>query len=295
MIGSILQSLRYDEMFIGLFWEFFNISLWACMLIYSLKTRGGWDTLKIFLIGMIYGLVLENGGPMQIPELGFYGYFWEDMYQIYLFEFFGFGIRISSVPLATHLGWSNVFLVCLLFWEAIAKAFPKIRKKIVLGGIIMALSGWLLDLNLDPLATRFKWWVWNDNLLPVWFGVPLMNYVAWFWAVGVFGAVWVWIHEILVPGRTNEDKKKQIKLLILALFPMWITDTVYVMTCRFIMELAGIMYITPYPIVWQIWYLLPIAGFTSIPLYVVYVKWLKKRIPWPKWLLPAVEVINERK
>lgn len=248
---NMIFDLPSDPMFQGVFWEYFNISLWVVMLLYSLKTRGKWDTLKIFLIGMIYGLVLENGGPMQVPALGFEGYFWEENYHLYLFEFWGYGIRLSTVPLATHLGWSNVFFVSLTFYEAIAKAFPKIKegwKSIIFGGFIMSMSGWMLDLQLDPLATRFRWWVWNEDLLPVWFGVPLINYIAWFWAVGTFGMGWVYVHDF----KKNKDgnplsEKKQAKWLIYLLFPMWIFDTIAVMATKGVCNLLGLIYIDPTP------------------------------------------------
>lgn len=269
MIQSIFaEPLPEDQiMFQGEFWEAFNLALWVIMLIYSIKTLGKWTTIKIFLIGMIYGLVLENGGPMSVPALGFEGYFWENNYKLYLFEFFGYGIRISSVPMATHLGWSNVFLICYLFYEQIARAFPKIReglKATLIGGLIMTTSGLLLDLQLDPIATRFRWWVWNTDLLPVWFGVPLINYVAWFWAVFTFGAGWVYVHQF----QKNKDgsplsEKQQALWLVYLMVPMWVFDTFCVMATKGILNLLGVMYIVPTPVTIFEWLsiALVIAGF----------------------------------
>lgn len=54
----------------GLVYEFFAIALSLITLLHCYKKRGKWDTIKIYVIGMLYGLVLENGGPMEIPFLG---------------------------------------------------------------------------------------------------------------------------------------------------------------------------------------------------------------------------------
>ncbi len=181
-------------MWLGDFFEYSNLIWVAIFFVHCLYYRGKWDTLKIFLIGMLYGLFLENSGVIFVPPISA-GFFYEQNYHFYLFEFFGVGIRISQVPFATHLGWCNIFYISLTFWEKIAEAFPKIRKNIVLGGTIMAASGLLLDLQLDIVASQFYWWVWNTAYKPLWFGVPLNNYIAWFTAVGIFGAFWVWHHE----------------------------------------------------------------------------------------------------
>ncbi|MHA1757323.1 MAG: carotenoid biosynthesis protein [Promethearchaeota archaeon] len=152
-----------------------------------------------------------------------------------------------------------VFLVSLTFYEVIADAFPKLKNRYVVGGLIITSSGLLMDLSLDPIATRFHWWVWNDDLLPVWFGVPLINYVAWFWAVLVFGAFWIWIHNKF-PGDSDEDNKNQIKWLVYMLFPMWLIDTMGVMATRMFMEIGQVMYKTPYTFHWEVWHPVAILG-----------------------------------
>jgi uncharacterized membrane protein len=68
----------------------------------------------------------------------------------------------------------------------------------------------LIDLNLDIYASRFNWWVWNSSLKPIWFGVPLTNYLAWFWAVFWFGVLWVWAYQdpkdTSLPVKTQKER-----------------------------------------------------------------------------------------
>lgn len=234
----IIGASRTDPMFYGNYYEFCAIIVNLLALAHCWHMRGRWDTLKIFGIGMFYGLVLENGGPMEFPDLGFEGYFWEDNYNLYLFEFFGHGHRFSAVPIATHLGWSMVFYTAVLFWEQICKAWPKLKEHVFLSAFVITLSGLLFDLPFDILATRFHWWVWNERFLNVWFGVPLVNYLAWFWAVGTFGWFWVWFHN-----KEGWDDKKIAFYLFLCMPWFWVIDGIGFNTTKFLADLAGWIYL----------------------------------------------------
>ena len=207
MIFDVPSTVN-SPMWFGSFYEISNLILFFIFFLHCLYYRGKWDTLKIFVIGAIYGVLLENSGGSIIPGIS-QGYFYEQNYNFYLFEFFGIGFRISQVPLTTHLAWCFFFYISLAFWEKITQVFPKIRNNILLGVLIFASSGLLLDLQLDIVATRFYWWVWNDSLNPIWFGVPLTNYIAWFAAIGVFGGFWVWLHT----RHDDWEPKKQAKYL----------------------------------------------------------------------------------
>ncbi len=222
----------------GVLNEFSSIVVCIIVLFHCYKFRGKSDTIKIFVVGMIYGLVLENGGPMIIPELGLEGYFWEENYKIYLFEFFGYGFRLSKVPVATHLGWSMVFYLAIVFWERITSAYPVIKKKIIFSALIISSSGLLFDLAIDIIATRNNWWVWSENLLPIWFGVPLVNFIAWFWAVFIFGLFWVYIEN-----RNDWHEKKKIKMLALFVPAMWLIDAACFSFSKYIFDLLGLIYV----------------------------------------------------
>ena len=224
-------------MFQGISYECSAIALSAVTAVHCYCKRGRWDTIKIFGVGLIYGLVLENGGPMQLPALGFEGYFYEENYKLYLFEFCGWGRRISLVPLCTHLGWPVVFYTAVLFWERIGQAFPSVRRRVWLASLIITASGLLFDLNFDVLATRFNWWVWHERFSALWFGVPLINYIAWFWAVVVFGWFWASLHA--QPGWTD---RRITVCLALSVPLMWVVALIGVTASKYLFDALGYLY-----------------------------------------------------
>ena len=224
-------------MFQGLSYEFSAIIMAVITAIHCYCKRGRWDTIKIFGVGLVYGLVLENGGPMHLPALGFEGYFYEENYKLYLFEFFGHGKRISLVPICTHLGWPVVFYVAVLFWERICQAFPRVRRRLWLSSLIITSSGLLFDLNFDILATRFNWWVWHERYSELWFGVPLINYIAWFWAVVVFGWCWVWLHQ-----RPGWSQRKITAYLAASVPVMWVVALIGVTASKYLFDALGLLH-----------------------------------------------------
>lgn len=252
---SLLFVARDAPMFQADPFEIFQLSWFAILFIHSMKTRGKWITLQIFLIGMIYGLVLENGGPMQIPFLGLSGYFYEDNWNLYLFEFFGYGIRLSLVPLVTHLGWCNVFYVSVFFWEKILVLWPQLKSRPFICGLIFSISGLLHDMQMDVVATRFNWWVWNENLSQFFFGVPLVNYIAWFCAVYWFGVLWAYAYspEFLIkqklptapstPAEKELIEKRRTKFITLSVPFLWVIDLIMFLIIFNVSALLGWIYV----------------------------------------------------
>lgn len=225
-------------MFLGISYEFSALALALLTAIHCYHKRGRSETLKIFGIGMIYGLVLENGGPLHLPLLGFEGYFYEENYKLYLFEFFGYGRRISLVPICTHAGWPVVFYLAVSFWDRICDAFPSVRSRLWLSSLIMAASGLLFDLNFDVLATRFNWWVWHERFSGLWFGVPLINYIAWFWALFVFGWCWAWLHQ-----RPGWSQRRICIYLALCVPVMWVVALIGVTASKYLFGALGWLYV----------------------------------------------------
>jgi len=129
----------------------------------------------VFGITLLFGVILENGGIIL-------GYFSEPEYLFY--------IRGFRAPVATTIGWVNV-LYCAFF--AAQKILPVTRP--LVRGIVCAAIGLSLDIPFDPVATRLGWWVWNDALdMSIW-GVPVVNYLAWFWAIFPYTAIYYWFRE----------------------------------------------------------------------------------------------------
>lgn len=154
----------------------------------------GWDWAWIFGVTLVFGMILENGGI-------FMGFFREEGYLLYLHGL--------PAPLATMLGWVNVLYCGFFTAEKILPGMRPVFRGLVCAGIALS-----MDIPFDPVATRLSWWVWDDSLgLGVW-GVPAVNYVAWFWAL--FPYAWCYY---AVRGRSGTAEGKKFELF-LALVPL---------------------------------------------------------------------------
>ncbi len=144
----------------------------------------GHDWAWIFGITSIFGMILENGGILM-------GFFREEGYLLYL--------PGLPAPIATMAGWVSV-LYCGFF--SVQMLLPDMRP--MLKGFVCAGIALSMDIPFDPVATRLSWWVWNDSLvLSIW-GVPAVNFVAWFWAL--FPYAWCF-HAIREKKGMGEGKK----------------------------------------------------------------------------------------
>ncbi|HVN72424.1 MAG TPA: carotenoid biosynthesis protein [Desulfomonilia bacterium] len=163
-----------------------------------------WDWLWIFCITLVFGMVLENGGILM-------GFFQEKGYWFY--------VPGLPAPVATIVGWVNV-LYCGFF--AVEKLMPEMRP--FLRGLVCAVIALSMDIPFDPVATRLAWWVWNDRLTMSIWGVPVVNYVAWFWAL--FPYAWCY-YRVRSYGKCEEGRKIA---LFSALIPLIL-----------VIELAGVL------------------------------------------------------
>lgn len=138
----------------------------------------------VALGGMFFGIGLENGGILM-------GYFAEHGYHVYL--------PGLPAPVATMIGWPVVIYLADQQGRLWLRLFPALRD----GGLPRALAYAALitvvavaaDAQIDPYATRIGLWTWRADLAlgPHWFGVPLLNYLAWTAAIlGFAAATIVW-------------------------------------------------------------------------------------------------------
>jgi uncharacterized membrane protein len=148
----------------------FRLTEWTAAAAFLLLGAHAWRVAPpgtapaIFGVGLLYGLILENGGVAL-------GFFAED----------GFHLRLPGfpAPIATTVGWCLVFYP---LWATVprlagARAGPG-RRAAVATAIAL-----LQDLQLDPPATAAGFWVWHPSLPPQVRGVPVVNFTAWFSAV----------------------------------------------------------------------------------------------------------------
>lgn len=169
---------HFDRAVLG--FEASNIT-WTLLIALHCYLFQGWRKFLLFFgVALIYGMILESSGVAM-------GFFSEDHYHLYVPGF--------SAPAATMFGWSAVFYPCVFLLDGLRRGMPLIGNRSFLWqGLLVALIAIFFDALIDPFATDFGLWTWNrayngENSL-YWFGVPLVNYVSWFTAVFVFGAVY---------------------------------------------------------------------------------------------------------
>lgn len=77
------------------------------------------------------------------------------------------GYKIFDVPLVIGINWA---MLTVITSSIICKIPTKSYIKIFLGALAMT----LFDLLMEPVAIRSDFWIWKDNV------IPLYNYVCWF-------------------------------------------------------------------------------------------------------------------
>jgi hypothetical protein len=167
-----------------LIYELSALAQFALMVAHARTWFRPWDWAWVFGATLLFGMILENGGIIL-------GVFSEPGFLLYL--------PGLPAPLATALGWANV-LYCAFF--AVERVLPPLAP---LGkGFVCALIGLSLDIPFDPVATRLGWWVWEASLNAKVWDVPVINFVAWFWAIFPYGVVYYAVRE---NGKCGEGKK----------------------------------------------------------------------------------------
>lgn len=165
-------------------YEFSALAQFVLLLIHARTWFKPWDWVWVFGVTLFFGIILENGGIIL-------GVFSEPGYLFY--------VPGLPAPVATALGWANV-LYCAFF--AVERILPHMAP--VGRGLVCALIGLSLDVLFDPVATRLGWWVWNPALeVKIW-EVPIINFIAWFWALFPYAAVYYWVRGM---GKYGEGGK----------------------------------------------------------------------------------------
>jgi len=170
--------------------------VWTALLVVHLLLGRGRQALVLFFgVTFVFGLLLENAGII-------FAFFSEPSFRIYLW--------FLPAPLCTMLGWCLAFTIVIsvtdrlgewVAWLSPSKGvWPRVG-----AATAMALC---LDAQLDPLASMSGvLWKWNEQLPQVFFGVPLVNFAAWFGAVSVFSyfVFKVRSHDDWSPSRKNRE------------------------------------------------------------------------------------------
>lgn len=184
-VGNDAQRLWYE---LSAFAQF------AVLLVHGRTWLERWDWFWIFGVTHLFGMILENGGIIL-------GFFSEPGYLFYL--------PGLPAPLATMLGWVNVLYCAFFAVERLLPPMPALAK-----GLVCAAVGLSMDLPFDPVATRLGWWVWDASLIVKVWDVPLINYIAWFWALFPYGAAYYGVRQ----GKDLGEGRKM--LFLVGCFPV---------------------------------------------------------------------------
>lgn len=166
------SPLQGDQM---LYWYELSNFFWAALMVWhAFRAKAGHVGL-FFGAAFFYGAMLENGGI-------FLGYFHETHLTLTM-------VKPLLAPVATMVGWCVVlYMSTFVIWK-LRTYLPVLRESNALSAMLVALFATLLDLQIDPLATAARCWVWDASLPPFFLGVPLVNFVAWMCALWPFA--WV--------------------------------------------------------------------------------------------------------
>ena len=151
--GLIGIWLGYGDWFLPK--TIFNLLLGAAILLWNFPIKNGWKSLAIWTSIYLMGMVAEWIGVNTGLLFGDYSYG------------NNLGPKIVGVPPIIGINW-----VVLVFLTAF------ISKRIIPHKYAAALLGALLMVGLDffiePVAQRFDFWSWHENV------APLKNFIHWF-------------------------------------------------------------------------------------------------------------------
>ena len=123
------------------------------------------DTAHLFRLfaGILFGVTLELASIRQL----------------HAYQYGQFLIMVLNVPLCIGVAWGCILYSVMEFSDG--SSLPYFTRPLLDG--LLALN---IDLALDAVAIRFKFWDWGQGLDFQYFGVPYANFWAWFWVIFFF-------------------------------------------------------------------------------------------------------------
>ena len=157
-----------------LVYEYSNF-VWAALLVWHAWRHDRSHVVLFFGIGLLYGMFLENGGIAM-------GFFHET-------NLTRTQVPPFAAPVATMVGWSVVlYMSTFVVWK-LRSWVPVLQRSTLFSALLVGVLATMLDLQIDPIATATGCWVWHESLPPWFYGVPLVNFVAWVTALTPFAYV----------------------------------------------------------------------------------------------------------
>ena len=124
--------------------------------------HGKTNILRLFA-GILFGVLLELATIRQLNA----------------YEYGNFFFMILDVPLGIGVAWGCILYAVMEFSDG--SNLPYFVRPLL--DALLALN---IDLSLDAVAIRFKFWDWGQGLNFQYFGVPYANFWAWFLVILFF-------------------------------------------------------------------------------------------------------------
>jgi len=198
-ITKLVPPLNFSQETIKVLYEITNISLIILLIIHGIIYLTKKEVIYFFVISLLYGLALESSGIML-------GFFSENDFHLY--------IPLFKAPLVTMLGWTGIFYTTYFIFSNIKKINFKPFQTIIIGAFTISIIALFWDISIDPIASSkfINFWKWNEllPLQPGFLGVPILNFISWFWAVFIYAIGLLHIY------KKNYSQPKSYYVLIIS-------------------------------------------------------------------------------
>lgn len=87
------------------------------------------------------------------------------------------GFKLANVSVIIGVNWFAIIL-------ASSNLVRKVNVPIIFQALLAALLAVLLDFVIEPIAVKYGFWTWKNDI------IPLYNYITWF----VFAFIFSWIY-----------------------------------------------------------------------------------------------------
>ena len=140
--------------------------------------------LLIYLLFSLCLLHARRRGPAAVGQLlagVVYGWLleWATIQELHAYHYGHFLLMFAGVPVAVGVAWSVIIYSVMLVSQA--SSLPEWAQPVLDG--LLALN---IDLVMDAVAIRLGMWDWGLGYRQQYFGVPFVNFWAWFWVVFSF-------------------------------------------------------------------------------------------------------------
>jgi len=157
--------------------EIWSFTVFAVLAVHCLVRGGRRKFVHLYVVGLVYGCVLENSSIVL-------GFFSEEGYRFY--------IPGLPTPVYAMVGWCTVVYVSVHVTEILAKELGRSTLAITVKTVIATAIALSIDMQVDPAAAYYGWWVWHSDLGMDILGVPAINFIAWFSAMFPFFWAYFW-------------------------------------------------------------------------------------------------------